>query len=84
MTRAEELYNTACFACHAQGIGGAPRIGDKAAWAPRIAKGKDTLYKHSIEGFQGEAGVMPPKGGFLHLPDDLIRQGVDYMVERSR
>lgn len=81
---AEELYNAACSACHAQGIGGAPRIGDRAAWAPRIAQGKDTLYKRAIEGFQGSAGLMPPKGGRVDLADDLIRQGVDYMVERSR
>jgi len=81
---AEELYNAACSACHAQGIGGAPRIGDKAAWAPRIAHGKDTLYRRAIEGFQGSAGLMPPKGGRVDLADDLIRQGVDHMVERSR
>lgn len=81
---AEELYNAACQACHAQGIAGAPRMGDKAAWAPRIAKGKDTLYKNSLEGFQGQSGVMPPKGGRVDLSDDLIRLGVDYMVERSR
>ena len=81
---AEELYNAVCSTCHAQGIGGAPRTGDKAAWEPRIAQGKDTLYKHSVEGFQGSAGVMPPKGGRVDLTDDLIRQGVDYMVERSR
>lgn len=80
----EELYNAACSACHAQGIGGAPRIGDKAAWAPRIAQGKDTLYKRAIEGFQGSAGLMPPKGGRVDLADDLIRQGVDYMVQRSQ
>jgi len=80
----QELYNAACSTCHAQGVGGAPRIGDKAAWAPRIAQGKDTLYKHAIEGFQGSAGVMPPKGGRVDLADDLIRQGVDYMVSRAR
>lgn len=79
-----ELYDAACTSCHAQGIAGAPRVGDKAAWAPRIAQGKPALYKHSIEGFQGSTGVMPPKGGRLDLPDELIRQGVDYMVERSR
>jgi cytochrome c5 len=81
---AEELYNAACSTCHAQGIGGAPKFGDKAAWAPRIAKGADTLHKHAIEGFQGQAGIMPPKGGRVDLADDLIRQGVDYMVEHSR
>jgi cytochrome c5 len=80
----EELYNVACSTCHAQGIGGAPKFGDKAAWAPRIAKGSDTLHKHAIEGFQGQAGVMPPKGGRVDLPDDLIRQGVEYMIEHSR
>jgi cytochrome c5 len=80
----QELYDAACSICHAQGVGGAPRIGDKAAWAPRIAQGNDTLYKHAIEGFQGSAGVMPPKGGRVDLADDLIRQGVDYMVSRAR
>lgn len=81
---AEELYNAACSICHAQGIGGAPRTGDKAAWAARIAKGNDTLYQHAIGGFQGATGLMPPKGGRVDLADDLIRQGVDYMIDRSR
>jgi cytochrome c5 len=81
---AEELYNSACVACHGQGIGGAPRLGDKAAWAPRIAQGMDTLHKHAVEGFQGKSGLMPPKGGRVDLPDDLVRQGVDYMVEHAR
>jgi cytochrome c5 len=81
---AEDLYNSACSACHGQGIGGAPRFGDKAAWAPRIAKGMDTLHKHALEGFTGQTGLMPPKGGRVDLPDDLVRQGVDYMVEHSR
>ena len=80
----EEVFNAACTACHTQGIAGAPRMGDKAAWAARIAKGKDTLYKHSIEGFQGQTGVMPPKGGRVDLSDDLIRLGVDYMIDGSR
>lgn len=80
----EEVFNAACTACHTQGIAGAPRMGDKAAWAPRIAKGKDTLYKHSLEGFQGQTGVMPPKGGRVDLSDDLIRLGVDYMIDGSR
>jgi cytochrome c5 len=81
---AEDLYNSACSACHGQGIGGAPRFGDKAAWAPRIAKGMDTLHKHALEGFQGQTGFMPPKGGRVDLADDLVMQGVDYMVEHAR
>jgi cytochrome c len=42
------------------------------------------LHKHAIEGFQGQTGLMPPKGGRVDLPDDLVKQGVDYMVEHSR
>jgi cytochrome c5 len=81
---AEQLYNSTCVACHGQGIGGAPKFGDHAAWAPRIAQGKDVLYKHALGGFQGTSGLMPPKGGRIDLPDDLIRSGVDYMVSHSR
>ena len=80
----EEVFNAACTACHGLGIGGAPKFGDKAAWAPRIAKGMDTLHKHALEGFQGQSGLMPPKGGRVDLPDDVIRAGVDYMVEHAR
>lgn len=76
----EELFQQVCSACHGAGIAGAPKAGDKAAWGPRIAKGKDTLYDHALKGFQGSTGVMPAKGGRADLPDDLIKQGVDYMV----
>src|SRR5215510_9142684 len=58
-----EAYETACQACHGQGIAGAPKVGDKGAWGPRIAQGKDTLYKHALNGFSGKSGIMPPKGG---------------------
>ena len=47
----------------AAGIAGAPKVGDKAAWGPRIAQGKETLYNHAIQGFTGKTGVMPAKGG---------------------
>jgi cytochrome c5 len=78
------VYEQVCVACHAQGIGGAPRFGDATAWSARIAKGKNTLYTHAIEGFKGEAGIMPPKGGRTDLADDLIRAAVDHMIESSR
>lgn len=78
------LYDTACHTCHGAGIGGAPKVGDKGAWAPRIAQGTATLYKHALEGFTGQHGVMPAKGGRTDLPDDLIKAGVDHMVELSR
>lgn len=78
------VYDQACMACHAQGVAGAPKFGDAEAWAPRIAKGKDTLYQHAINGFQGDAGVMPPKGGFANLSDEEVKAGVDYMVENGQ
>lgn len=83
-TSGEEMYKAACTACHDQGIGGAPKLGDKSVWAPRIAQGNDVLYKHAIEGYQGKAGLMPPKGGRVDLSDELVRAGVDYMIERSQ
>jgi cytochrome c5 len=75
-----EVYDGACKACHGPGLAGAPKAGDGAAWAPRIAKGKAMLYDHAIKGFNGQAGVMPPKGGRTDLSDDLIKQAVDHMV----
>nr|WP_298725470.1 c-type cytochrome [uncultured Steroidobacter sp.] len=80
----EEVFNMACMACHGAGVAGAPKYGDKAAWAPRIAKGMDTLHKHSLEGFQGSAGFMPPKGGRADLADKSILNAVDYMVAGSK
>lgn len=80
----EATYNKVCFACHAQGIAGAPKFKDAAAWGPRIAKGVDTLYKHALEGFQGEAGIMPPKGGGADIPDADIKAAVDFMVKAAQ
>ena len=82
----KELFEQVCSACHGQGIAGAPKAGDKAAWAPRIAEGNATLYQHALNGYQGGpgGGVMPPKGGRTDLPDALIKQGVDYMVSLAQ
>jgi cytochrome c5 len=80
----EEVFNMACMACHGAGVAGAPKFGDKAAWAPRIAKGADTLHKHALEGFQGNAGFMPPKGGRADLADKSIMNAVDFMVAGSK
>jgi cytochrome c5 len=76
------LYNSACIACHGAGIAGAPKIGDKAAWAPRIKQGNAVLYEHALKGFQGKAGVMPPKGG-SSAPDADVKAAVDFMVASS-
>jgi cytochrome c5 len=83
-TDGKSVFASACSACHGSGIAGAPRVGDKAAWAPRIAKGLETLESHAIEGFQGATGVMPAKGGRLDLPDDAIKAAVELMVAQSR
>lgn len=75
-----QVYNAACIVCHASGIGGAPTMGDDAAWQARIAKGNDTLYLNAIDGYVGSTGFMPQKGGRLDLSDDEVRSAVDYMV----
>jgi cytochrome c5 len=71
----EAAFQQVCSACHSTGVNGAPKIGDHAAWGPRIAQGKETLYKDAI----GGKGNMPPKGGTT-WPDDTIKKVVDYMV----
>jgi cytochrome c5 len=80
----EEVFKQTCTACHGTGVAGAPKVGDAAAWGPRIAKGADTLHKHAIEGFQGSAGFMPPKGGATSLSDKSIMNAVDYMVSQVK
>ncbi|MDB5748660.1 MAG: cytochrome, partial [Massilia sp.] len=77
------LYNSACIACHGAGIAGAPKLADKANWAPRIKQGNALLYEHAIKGYQGKAGVMPPKGG-SSAPDADVKAAVDFMVASSR
>ena len=79
-----ETFTQVCSACHGAGIAGAPKAGDKAAWGPRIAKGKDVLYDHAIKGFQGSTGVMPAKGGRADLSDDLVKAAVDHMVDMAK
>ena len=59
------------------------RVYPKADWAPRISQGKDTLYKHAIEGFNGAKGNMPARGGSTTLSDDEVKSAVDYMVALS-
>ncbi|HEX7237019.1 MAG TPA: c-type cytochrome [Gammaproteobacteria bacterium] len=80
-----QVYNAACIVCHQPGATtGAPTIGDAAAWGPRIAQGKETLYMHALQGFQGTKGFMPPKGGRVDLSDDEIKAAVDYLTEQVK
>ncbi|HEX5788390.1 MAG TPA: c-type cytochrome [Woeseiaceae bacterium] len=78
-----QVYNSACIACHGTGVGGAPKVGDPAVWAERMAKGMETLSQHAIEGFIGSAGVMPAKGGRTDLSDEEVVDAVRYMVDES-
>ncbi len=82
--KGEEIYKQACFACHDAGVAGAPKLGDKAAWEARIAQGEATLDKHAIEGFTGESGTMPPKGGRTDLSDEDIKNAVAYMMSKAK
>ena len=77
------LYAGVCIACHGAGIAGAPKFGDKAAWAARIAQGQNVLYEHAIKGFQGKAGVMPPKGGSAATDID-VKAAVDYIIAAAK
>jgi cytochrome c5 len=78
------LYEAVCKTCHATGLAGAPKTGDRALWGPRIAQGKATLYEHAIKGYVGKAGAMPAKGGRTDLPDDLVKVGVDYLLDQVK
>ncbi|MGH8580100.1 MAG: c-type cytochrome, partial [Gammaproteobacteria bacterium] len=80
----KKTYDETCTVCHGTGAAGAPKLGDPDAWAGRIAQGIEVLYDHSINGFQGKAGIMPPKGGRADLDDDAVKAAVDYMLENSK
>ena len=72
------VYNAVCHTCHTAGLLGSPIFGDAGAWGSRIAKGKDTLYTHAINGFN----AMPAKGG-ADIPDEEVQNAVDYMVAEA-
>lgn len=78
----EEVFNAACMACHSTGAGGAPKLGDTAAWADRIAKGTDALHQSGLNGVAGTG--MIAKGGCMNCSDEEITAAVDYMVANSQ
>jgi cytochrome c5 len=75
----KRVYDQVCAACHAAGVAGAPKMGDKAAWAPRLQQGMDTLHASAIKG----KGVMPPKGGYAG-PDADVIAAADYMANAAK
>ena len=70
------VYDKTCVACHASGVANAPKLGDKAAWAPRVGQGRDALVATVVKG----KGAMPPKAGNAELKDDEIKAAVEYML----
>ena len=76
----QEIYNASCAACHISGAAGAPKQGDKAAWALRIKSGIGVLYASAIKG----KNAMPAKGGNASLSDDDVKAVVDYMLSQAR
>jgi len=78
------VYDANCAACHDAGMMGAPKPGDVAAWAPRIAQGADVMTKNSIAGFTGKAGMMPAKGGNASLTDKEVTNAVAFMADKSK
>ncbi|SMF00924.1 c-type cytochrome [Pseudogulbenkiania subflava] len=76
MRNGEQVFKGICISCHGTGLAGSPKFGDAGAWAPRIAKGFDTLVQHALGGFN----AMPAKGGAADLSDDEVKRAVAYMA----
>ncbi len=76
----EQIYFRSCFSCHASGVAGAPRVGDNAAWAERLAKGRDELVRITREGLPPG---MPPMGLCQDCTDEQLDQVIDYMLSES-
>lgn len=74
----QAIWEETCKVCHSTGLAGAPVIGNQTAWDKRLARGKDSLYQHALEGW----GDMPARGGNPALSDDEVRLAVDYMVSK--
>lgn len=82
--KGEKTFKATCAMCHQTGAAGAPIVGNKDEWGPRIAQGMPMLYDHAIKGYTGKKGMMPPKGANPSLSDDDVKAGVDYMVSKSK
>jgi len=82
--KGQGIYMNFCAPCHATGVAGAPKVGDKKAWAPRIQQGEKILVERSIKGFQGASGFMPARGGNSALSDADVADAVAYMVSQSK
>lgn len=84
LARGKAVWAGTCQPCHGTGLGGAPTIGNKALWGPRIAQGMNMLYGHALKGFAGKQGEMPARGGNDKLSDDEVKAAVSFMVSQSQ
>jgi cytochrome c5 len=80
--KGQAVFEQVCVACHKEGLAGAPKLGDRKAWGPRIAQGFNVLVKHAINGFTGKSGAMPPKGGGS-FEDVEVARAVAYMADKA-
>jgi len=76
----QKTYQASCQACHATGAANAPKLGDKEAWAPRIATGIDAMLANAIKGLN----AMPPKGACMACTDEELKEAIEYMVSQSQ
>jgi cytochrome c5 len=84
-TDGKTIYENLCHSCHTAGVAGAPVLGNKAMWAPRIAQGLDTLIKHATDGYHGPDGnFMPAKGGNPSLNDAQVKAAVTWIVDQAK
>ena len=85
LQKGEKIWTDNCFSCHGTGRAGAPKIGEKSQWSPRIAQGVEVLIGHALSGFYGKGGTeMPARGGNSALSDEDVKAAVAYMVTQSR
>lgn len=80
----QQVWDGTCRLCHLNGLGGAPAKGNRRAWARRIEQGLEVLVGHALNGFSGEAGSMPARGGNPQLSDQEVAAAVKYMVSQSQ
>lgn len=78
LQRGEQIYNNACIACHLAGMFGAPKIGNRKEWAPRVAQGMDSLFNNTLQGLN----AMPPKGGEPSLSEAEVKAAVAFMLSK--
>jgi cytochrome c5 len=82
--KGQGIYMNFCAPCHASGVAGAPKVGDKGAWASRLKQGEKTLVERAIKGYQGSSGFMPARGGNSALSDAEVADAVAYMSAQSK